>query len=987
MSQLIFALLSLLLTNKVISKPYNEWRVRETPVNIMTDVINDLGVNLLNSYDNYNHNDGNVAFSPTGLAFVLVALYEAAAGNTRHQIQGVMGLPQDRRVTRIGLRDIHRRLRSYLNANAFLGGLTLNRDDITLRTDYEDILRFYGFDLINSTIDNTTTAIPSPFPTSTPPPTPSSTPPSTPSPSAIPTSPPTPPSSSTQPSAINTSGNSTISSTDAAMNSNAGSLMENISTISPDIELLGSMTTDQMTNQMNAAGNLSMGSINNQTMEELKNFNTTESNLGNSGPESGSRGAEMRISGMESMKAGNISAELNSSRKRRNIEENNWNTSYFSILSSNLTIVRLDVRIVTRNPEIQLFVSEIPSSNSAIQGIELLVKNSNSSIQELKTSIFKLKFPTLTSQFSILKSGNSILVSNTSILRLQFSILNSSSLVPKSLTLIPISDFGIPKFNYSILKLDFDIINPNYSTRVLMTPIPPSESSNKELDFSIQNLQSSIQKFSIFRVEFPALKLIPIRIVLIPQSQWSISTSKVSIPVSESSIPVSESSIPTSESSIPVSESLIPTSESSIPVSEISIPTPQSSIPTPQFSIPVSESSIPVSESSIPTSESSIPVSESLIPTSEFSIPVSEISISTLQSSIPTPQFSIPVSESSIPVSEFSIPVSEFSIPVSESSIPTSEFSIPVSEISIPTLQSSIPTPQFSIPVSEFSIPVSESSISTSESSIPVSEFSIPVSEISIPLSKTQKSPKISSNSNPTRKRRNLDENIWFHGLEESNPWKGSNPIVEPVDGLDTEDQKQTELNFLTNGNELVTITTMTYTTVLPFCYFPSLHAAGLEFPLDDPRYTIMILVPDGNNLLRDLRGIKLRKLRQALTPNWVRATIPSFMLKGFVTLTGWLQKLGIQDAFEPRAADLSLMSPDLGIYARDVQQSIGVNIRNFAEAEVNATKITGNNNPSTRDPIPFVVDRPFIFFIIDTETSVSLIAGRVNDPLNSRII
>lgn len=111
MSQLIFTLLLLLLTNKVISKPYHEWQVRETPVNIMTDVINDLGVNLLNCYNDYNYNDGNIAFSSTGLAFVLVALYEAAAGNTRHQIHALMGLPQDRRVTRIGLRDIHRRLR------------------------------------------------------------------------------------------------------------------------------------------------------------------------------------------------------------------------------------------------------------------------------------------------------------------------------------------------------------------------------------------------------------------------------------------------------------------------------------------------------------------------------------------------------------------------------------------------------------------------------------------------------------------------------------------------------------------------------------------------------------------------------------------------------------------------------------------------------------------------------------------------------------
>lgn len=45
--------------------------------------------------------------------------------------------------------------KSYLNADAFLGGLILNQDNIALRPEYEDILRFYGFD-IGIAVENST---------------------------------------------------------------------------------------------------------------------------------------------------------------------------------------------------------------------------------------------------------------------------------------------------------------------------------------------------------------------------------------------------------------------------------------------------------------------------------------------------------------------------------------------------------------------------------------------------------------------------------------------------------------------------------------------------------------------------------------------------------------------------------------------------------------------------------------------------------------
>lgn len=197
-----------------------------------------------------------------------------------------------------------------------------------------------------------------------------------------------------------------------------------------------------------------------------------------------------------------------------------------------------------------------------------------------------------------------------------------------------------------------------------------------------------------------------------------------------------------------------------------------------------------------------------------------------------------------------------------------------------------------------------------------------------------------------------------------------------------------TEISFLVNGCDVSSVTASRYFAVLPFAYFPSLHAVALEFPLDDPRYNIILMMAtdrrDTYRLARDLGGKSLRLLRKQLQATWVRATIPSFMLRGFVTLTSFLQRLGILDVFEPRTADLSPMTPDLGVYARDVQQSIGVNIRNYMKPDRTHSR---NGLFERAGPVPFTVVHPFLYFIVDAETSVVLIAGRVNDPLNSRIL
>lgn len=85
-----------------------------TPAEVMVDLTNDLTNRLLHYHSILNRN--NFAFSPTALVSVLVALFEGSAGNTAEELRHVLQLPNNRDVTRVGYRDIHRRLRVRLDS-------------------------------------------------------------------------------------------------------------------------------------------------------------------------------------------------------------------------------------------------------------------------------------------------------------------------------------------------------------------------------------------------------------------------------------------------------------------------------------------------------------------------------------------------------------------------------------------------------------------------------------------------------------------------------------------------------------------------------------------------------------------------------------------------------------------------------------------------------------------------------------------------------
>ncbi|KAF9815054.1 hypothetical protein SFRURICE_010612 [Spodoptera frugiperda] len=207
--------------------------------------------------------------------------------------------------------------------------------------------------------------------------------------------------------------------------------------------------------------------------------------------------------------------------------------------------------------------------------------------------------------------------------------------------------------------------------------------------------------------------------------------------------------------------------------------------------------------------------------------------------------------------------------------------------------------------------------------------------------------------------------------------------------GADATNPGADDKMFLANGLRSVQVTYMRYDTVLEHAYLPHLEASALRLPLDSDRYYLLVVLPSrggapelGRLLSRMARESDLSDIYSVLRPRRVKGIVPSFTVKGHVTLTTDLQKLGIRDVFEPRQRDFALMTKQAGVYVRSIEQAVSVAIRKYRPDDQKK-----NRYVSSRDPVIFSATYPFLYFVMDANIHVALMAGKMVDPLNSRIL
>lgn len=155
-----------------------------------------------------------------------------------------------------------------------------------------------------------------------------------------------------------------------------------------------------------------------------------------------------------------------------------------------------------------------------------------------------------------------------------------------------------------------------------------------------------------------------------------------------------------------------------------------------------------------------------------------------------------------------------------------------------------------------------------------------------------------------------------------------------------------------------------------------------VELPYEGGRYSMYVLLPpqdmDINELIEYLSEDAYTTALGALKSTDVLLRMPKVKVETSLLLNNSLQEMGIRTAFTP-AADFSAIAEMGPLSLGLVKQKCYVDI---SEKGTEAAAVTSAQiRMTSARPAPYVkmtVDRPFLFFITDTQESNILFAGRI---------
>lgn len=112
--------------------------------------------------------------------------------------------------------------------------------------------------------------------------------------------------------------------------------------------------------------------------------------------------------------------------------------------------------------------------------------------------------------------------------------------------------------------------------------------------------------------------------------------------------------------------------------------------------------------------------------------------------------------------------------------------------------------------------------------------------------------------------------------------------------------------------------------------------------------------------------------------------SIPKFNVTLPLNLNSYLSELGMKAAFQ-KNADFTKICKDSGFFISDVIHKVFIEIdENGTEAAAATAVVMKTVSVSMQPkpkPIKFIADHPFIFYIIDNQTSAILFMGKIVDP------
>lgn len=172
--------------------------------------------------------------------------------------------------------------------------------------------------------------------------------------------------------------------------------------------------------------------------------------------------------------------------------------------------------------------------------------------------------------------------------------------------------------------------------------------------------------------------------------------------------------------------------------------------------------------------------------------------------------------------------------------------------------------------------------------------------------------------------------------------------------------------------------------------YFATKAEAGVVLPYTDGRLGFVAVLPAEGVSLSDYLALwdenTITRFLSSATQREVVLRMPKFKAEWGGELTDTLKALGLNDAFDSSKADFSAMGKTVQndpVYLSKVVQKTFINVY---EEGTEAAAVTGaimyaGGAPAPVDYVSLVLERPFVYAIVDLERGVPLFLGTFETP------
>ena len=168
--------------------------------------------------------------------------------------------------------------------------------------------------------------------------------------------------------------------------------------------------------------------------------------------------------------------------------------------------------------------------------------------------------------------------------------------------------------------------------------------------------------------------------------------------------------------------------------------------------------------------------------------------------------------------------------------------------------------------------------------------------------------------------------------------------------------------------------------------YLEDENVTGVVKPYADGKYSFVGLLPkDGvsiSQLAESFDGEKITALLESASEATVTTAIPEFSYDYGLEMSDTLRSMGLERVFMPNGDFTDMFESNSGFYVSKVLHKTRIEVSPNGTKAAAATSITVNEGCAApvEPPKEVILDRPFVYMIVDTETDLPIFIGAVTD-------